>query len=310
MSGAFSDSRVCADLRMLNLLQMRIRGLSFLPKQPVGSLLSGRHASRVRGRGLNFEEIRAYQPGDDVRTIDWKVTARTRSPHTRVYTEERDRPVLLIVDQRQGMFFGTQLYMKSVICSHLAALTMWQVLEQGDRVGAIVFNDSDRTHVPCRRGKATARQVLTEIVQYNHLLNAVPGGAESSDMLPQVLETACRLAAHDHLVVVISDFNGLNDAARSSLRRLAIKNDLIGMLVHDPSASKIPRADSLVVSDGELQIELGNGSRRQNIEDATSGRLQKVMALRHEVDMSIMPITTADEALPQLLRLLGGGAKW
>lgn len=309
MSDAFLDPRVYADLRMLNLLQLRIRGLSFLPKQPVGSLLSGRHASRVRGRGLNFEEIRAYQPGDDVRTIDWKVTARTRSPYTRVYTEERDRPVLLIVDQRQSMFFGTQLFMKSVTCSHLAALTMWQVLEQGDRVGAIVFNDSNQRHVPCRRGKATARRVLSEIVQYNHSLNATADVPESAGMLPQVLESACRLVAHDHLIVVISDFNGLNDDAQGSLRRLAVKNDLIGMLVHDPAASKIPQTENFVVSDGELQLELGSGSRRQKIADATSGRIKRVLKLRHEVDMSVLPITTADEALPQLLRLLGGGAK-
>ena len=86
------------------------------------SILAGRHASRLRGRGLNFEEIRRYLPGDDTRNMDWKVTARMRKPHVRVYTEERDRPCLLVVDQRQSMFFGTRRCMKSVAAAEVAAL--------------------------------------------------------------------------------------------------------------------------------------------------------------------------------------------
>ena len=114
------DERVYVNLHQLVRLQHRATGLSFLPRQPVHSLLSGRHASRIRGRGLNFEEIRAYHAGDDVRTIDWKVTARTRSPHTRVFTEERDRAALLLVDQRIGMFYGTRVNMKSVTAAEAA----------------------------------------------------------------------------------------------------------------------------------------------------------------------------------------------
>ena len=93
---------VYVDLDELVRLQFKARGFSFLPRQPIHSLLAGRHASRIRGRGLNFEELRDYLPGDDPRTIDWKVTARTGTPYVRVYTEERDRPALLVVDQRMS----------------------------------------------------------------------------------------------------------------------------------------------------------------------------------------------------------------
>src|SRR5215468_9627102 len=122
-------------------LEHRGRRVSFLPRQPVHSLLSGRFASRMRGRGLNFEEIRDYRPGDDVRAIDWKVTARLRAPHVRVFNEERDRPAVLLVDQRLSMFFGSRLAMKSVAAARAAAIAAWRVLGVGDRVGAIVFND-------------------------------------------------------------------------------------------------------------------------------------------------------------------------
>ena len=127
---------VYTNMQELMKLRYKASGYSFLPRQPVHSLLTGRHASRLRGRGMDFEEIRRYLPGDDIRKIDWKVTARTKKPHTRVYTEERERPVLLVVDQRMSMFFGTRVNMKSVTAAHIAALAAWRVVDQGDRVGA------------------------------------------------------------------------------------------------------------------------------------------------------------------------------
>ncbi|HEY1338556.1 MAG TPA: DUF58 domain-containing protein [Bryobacteraceae bacterium] len=109
-----STSGVYATLEDLVRLRHRVTGFSYLPRQPVRSLLAGRRASKLRGRGLNFEEIRKYLPGDDIRQIDWKVTARTRQPHSRIYTEERERPVILAIDQRLGMFFGSRRNLKSV----------------------------------------------------------------------------------------------------------------------------------------------------------------------------------------------------
>src|SRR5215467_15627938 len=98
-----------------DLMRMRLkaRGLSFLPRQSPHSVLAGRHASRMRGRGLDFEEIRDYLPGDDIRSFDWKATARAGKPLVRVFTEERDRPTCIVVDQRQSMFFGTRFAFKS-----------------------------------------------------------------------------------------------------------------------------------------------------------------------------------------------------
>src|SRR5215471_16922821 len=147
VSAQTRQSGVYADLDELVALQHRAHGFSFLPRQPLPSLLAGRHASRLRGRGLNFEEIRRYQMGDDIRQIDWKVTARTRKTHTRVFTEERERSTLLLVDQRLNMFFGSTKNMKSVTAAETAALAAWRVLSQQDRVGALVFNDSRVTEV-------------------------------------------------------------------------------------------------------------------------------------------------------------------
>src|SRR6201996_4897190 len=161
---------VYVDLDDLLALEYRGSKVSFLPRQPVHSLLSGRFASRMRGRGLNFEEIRDYRAGDDVRSIDWKVTARLRKPHIRVFNEERDRRAVLLVDQRLSMFFGSRLSMKSVTAAQAAAIGAWRVLGVGDRGGAIVFNDSDLVEIKPRRSRATVLQILSAIVTQNQQL--------------------------------------------------------------------------------------------------------------------------------------------
>ena len=158
MDSSTLDDNVYITLEHLIAMEYKAKGFSFLPRQPIHSLLSGRHASRMRGRGLNFEELRGYLAGDDIRTIDWKVTARTGEPYVRVYTEERDRPAFVMVDQRLSMFFGSQKYMKSVIAAKLAALVAWRVFKVGDRIGAAVFNDSRIQQVRPHRSKSTVMQ--------------------------------------------------------------------------------------------------------------------------------------------------------
>jgi uncharacterized protein (DUF58 family) len=302
-----SDERLYVNLHQLTLLQHQARGLSFLPRQPVHSVLSGRHASRVRGRGLNFEEIRQYHAGDDVRTIDWKVTARLRSPHTRVFTEERDRPVLLLVDQRIGMFFGTRVNMKSVTAASAAALAAWRVLDAGDRIGAIVFNDSDVDVIAPGRSRSTVTQILERIVKFNHQLSADSAARPNRGMFAEVLDRANRLATHDFLVVVISDFHGHDETTFRSLRRMRHHNDMIAVLVHDPSASNLPRSRDFVVTDGQLQVELpvGDQRSREKLQASSSGRIARVLELQNQLQMPVMPLSTVEDVSIQLHRLLG-----
>ncbi|MEZ5858576.1 MAG: DUF58 domain-containing protein [Geminicoccaceae bacterium] len=152
------DPRVRVTLGHLRSLEGRARGLTFLPRQPARSVLNGRHASRLRGRGLNFEELRDYLPGDDVRAIDWKVTARTGRPHVRVMTEERDRPALIVVDQRMSMFFGSRLNMKSVTAAEAAALAAFasSTRATGSAASSSATNGSPRSGRSARGPRSTA----------------------------------------------------------------------------------------------------------------------------------------------------------
>jgi uncharacterized protein (DUF58 family) len=299
---------VYVDLDDLLALEYRGRKVTFLPRQPVHSLLSGRFASRMRGRGLNFEEIRDYRSGDDVRSIDWKVTARLQKPHVRVFNEERDRQALLVVDQRLSMFFGSRRALKSVTAAEAAAIAAWRVLGVGDRVGAIVFNDRDLVEVRPRRSRATVLQILTTIVAQNQALGVGRGIAAAPAMLNTALESAQRRSPHDVVVIIISDFDGADDATRSMVGAMARHNDVVALLVHDPLQSDLPPSARMTVTDGELQIQLevGRESVRKSIEQASQERLKTVLAWTRELGVPVLPLSAAEETAPQLRRLLGG----
>jgi uncharacterized protein (DUF58 family) len=121
----------------------------------------------MRGRGLDFEELRGYLPGDDIRTIDWHVTARTQKPFVRVFTEERYRPAIIALDQRINMFFGSRVSTKSVTAAEIAALGAWRVFQQGDRIGALVFNDSGTKEIKPHRSRSAIIHILEEATRQN-----------------------------------------------------------------------------------------------------------------------------------------------
>ena len=303
--------RAYVDLEDLVAFRYRVRGaFSFLPHQPVHSLLSGRHASRIRGRGLDFEELRGYLPGDDVRTIDWRVTARTRKPHVRVFTEERDRPAILVVDQRLSMFFGTRYNTKSVTAAELAAGGAWRVLEGGDRVGAVVFDDTEIRDVRPHRSQRTVLQILDLVVERNRALRADSEVSPAPEMLDRALEGVVRVAKHDYLVVVVSDFDGAGEETTRLVTRLARHNDVLAMPVYDPSSTELPPEGRLVVSDGELQVELdvGKASVRRKMAELADLRLAEVMSWQDRLGVPVMPISCGEDTLEQVRLVLGRAA--
>ncbi len=301
------DPRIHVDADQLRRLGPQARALSLLPRQPARSILNGRHASRLRGRGLNFEELRGYLPGDDVRSIDWKVTARTGEPHVRVYTEERDRPALLLIDQRMSMFFGSVQYMKSVIAAEAAAIAAHRVLGQGDRVGGIVFGDAAiAEHKPQRRPAALHR-LLASIADANGLLHA--GGDDTTGItLNDVLRAAIRISGTNTLITVFSDFDGLDPQSEPLIRQLSHSNDLILFHVADRAASvALPDNLRMTVSDGSLQAELdtSDAPTRARLDAAIGGRLDDLYHWSRKYGFALVPLGTEAPALEQMLRLFG-----
>lgn len=306
-SDAADTTGVYSSLEDLVHLQYRVQGMTFLPKQPIHSLLSGSHASRMRGRGLNFEEIRGYLPGDDVRSIDWKVTARTQETHVRVFTEERDRPALTVVDQRIAMFFGTRRALKSVVAAEVAAASAWRILDQGDRPGAAVFDDEGWEAIRPNRSRKTVMRILETIVEKNHALSADSATPANPAMLNQVLATINQRAGHDYLITIISDFDGADEESDRLLARMARHNDVLAVAIYDPSAQTGLQGGRMVVSGGELQMEIdtARGTVQQRMQDVVDRRLSRVMGWQDTLGVPVLPISTERDPLDQVREMLG-----
>ncbi len=299
-------SRAYVTLDELLRLRHRARGFSFLPRQPVHSLLTGRHASRLRGRGLEFEELRHYFEGDDTRTIDWRATARRGEPQVRVHSEERDRNVLLLVDQRQSMFFGSQRAMKSVVAAEATALSAFRVTSLGDRVGAIVFSEHGIDEIRPQARDAGVRHILAATVRHNRLLSADGPPAEPA-LLNEVLRRAARLANHDWLVSLISDVSGADATSKRYLTDITAHNDALTIFVQDPLEAELPDIGRAVLAEGDQQAEVDLSGRalRQRFAEGFAERREAAAGFSLHHAIPVLPLSTHRDVTEQLRELLG-----
>ncbi|MQY46182.1 DUF58 domain-containing protein [Rhizobiales bacterium RZME27] len=287
-------------------LETQARDLSFVQKARSHQQLAGRMNSTMRGRGLTFEELRNYLPGDDIRSIDWRVTARTTRPVVRVYSEEKERPALIVVDQRINMFFGSRRAMKSVTAAEAAMLCAWRILGSGDRVGGFVLGDTDTEELKPHRSRNAVIAFADRIATKNNELRANAGASRETSQLDAVLETVATLAHHDHLILLISDLDGHTPRTRDLLLRLSSRNDVICLLVYDPFLLALPSSGHIVVSGGGPQAELAlkTASTRSSIDAFARSRGRELLAWQNELGLPMLPISAAEETAPQLRRLL------
>jgi uncharacterized protein (DUF58 family) len=300
-------ARIHPTLEDLVRLQFEARDFSLLPRQPVHSLLSGRHASRLRGRGLLFEELRDYRPGDDIRSMDWRATARLRKPHVRVYSEERERPVLLVVDQRTTMFFGSVRTTKATAAAELAALGAWRALGAGDRVGAVIFGDQEVVEIKPHRSRRNVLRICHELVRMNGELSATKGAVQS-DALNDALRRAANVALHDHLVVLLTDYDGDDETTHRLATRLAAHNDVLAVLVYDPLGVRIPAAGQMEATDGRRRMVVPDGVQfTERFEAAFQARCDQIRERLRAIRIPILPICTHEPVSEQVAAAIGGG---
>lgn len=230
------------------------KSFNLLSNQPVYSILAGKHASKLRGRGLDFEEARKYVAGDDTRNIDWRVTARTGSTYSKVFTEEKEKPVFVITDLSAGMFFGSVNYTKALVASQLAAISAFRVLKNSDRFGGIVFSDEEIfSFHPQRSRKVVLRYLQTVVDVGKQWLTNSNDIKDKNEQFKLVLGQARSIAKHDYLVVVISDFYSMSPENKDQLFQMAKHNDVILSQVTDPLEQDLSDK-KMVVSDGQLQL--------------------------------------------------------
>jgi uncharacterized protein (DUF58 family) len=294
------------------LIELRYpaRKLNLGQRKRALSLLSGPNKTNFRGRGIDFEEVRAYQPGDDIRTIDWRVTARTGSAHTKLFREERERQVLVIADQRNPMFFGSRHCCKSVLAANLAALLSWSALQRGDRLGGLVFGDTEHREVRPRRSRRSVLALLNHLTELGGQLPAKP--AERSVSFVDMLLELRRIAKPGGAIFIISDFSDARgEGALEHLYQLSLHTEITALHCSDPLESHLPQAGRYTVTDGRDKTGLFTGDRalREAFAARFTGQLEQLRSEFGKLGVPVIAASTSDSPLGLLQSYYADGLR-
>lgn len=245
------------------LFDMRLLGQKLHLGQTRNSqaMMAGNVRTRYRGRGMSFAEVRPYQAGDDIRTIDWRVTARTQKPYTKLFEEERERPVFILVDMRSTMFFGSQHQFKCVYAARIAAALAWAACHAGDRIGAMILSDHGQWDLRPKRGKKAVLALIHALVAANQQLSNPAAAAGRS--LAQFLEDSRRIIKPGAMVYVISDAHDPHNI-HTPLGALARHADIQFMHIYDPLEQHLPSKGVLTVSNGQARTSVNARSLGQS----------------------------------------------
>lgn len=282
-------------------LKPRCNALSLPMHRPSVSAMAGAYRSRFRGRGMDFVESRHYLPGDDIRNMDWRVTARTGKAHTKIFQEERERPVLIVIDASSSLYFGTRKRLKSVAAGYLAAAIAWAAVRRGDRIGAFLFAPGKHRELRPAGGRRGAMRVIQGLVEWLNPDSMTTGQEPLSVSLERVRHTV----RPGSLVLVISDFFNLDEQCHRHLSRLRQHNDVIGCQVMDPAEQFLP-AGRFPISDGEhgAMLDTHQAKSRQQFEQmsAAHGEIPRRMFQRHKCGWLVL--NTTDDPVDVLGREL------
>jgi uncharacterized protein (DUF58 family) len=294
------------ELADLVALRGAAHGLGLHAHRPALAQLHGGHRSVQRGRGLEFEEVRPYAPGDDARTIDWRVTARRGRPHTKLFREERERPVWLVADLHAGLYFGSKRQLKSALLLRAAALLGWTAALGGDRVGAVIAAGQSTPQIlPPRAREAGVLPILETLVASQP---RAPGAADASG-LPLALSALRPLLKPGSLVLLLSDFGNLDAGVDDLLAGVTAHNDCRLLWVTDPlERSGLPAGEHRVGLPGRLWWMNGTSSRAA-WQAAWSRREQHLTNLAARLNRPLVQLDTAD-AFPDVLISLLKEPRW
>jgi len=279
-----------------------------LQKRSVAGI-SGLHLSKMRGRGIDFEEFRPYQAGDDIRTIDWRVTARIGKPFTKVFREERERPVIVAVDQSSAMFFGSRNAFKSVTAAQAAAIFCWLAIDNGDRVGGLVYADGEHSLVRPRRSRRSALHMLNQIHLYNNALADSTGrgrlerrDATGETGLANALGQIRRIAKPGSTLYIISDFSSIDDAGMRYLYQISRHNNVVCCFVYDPLEENLPAPGYYSITDGKDKGTLNafDSKARQRYHDAFETRLQWLQGELNKLQIPLLALRTDESVIERI----------
>ncbi|PHQ26651.1 DUF58 domain-containing protein [Marinobacter guineae] len=294
-------------------LQADARALKLPSARPVRSRQAGLQRSPQRGRGMAFAEVRLYQPGDDIRSIDWRVTARRQAPHTKLYEEERERPVLLLCDLGPSLFFASTGAFKQVRCAQLASILAWLALWSGDQVGGIVFNgETLSVQRPARRKKSVLRLLDTLAEQQHRSSRDLPQKEGAGPArLDTALTEARRVAHTGSRIFVISDFLEISPETGKLLGALARHNAVSALRVVDPLEKELPKAGRFAVAgpDGPVWFDAANPRFQRAWHEKVAHHEGQLQDCFRTSGVIAATVSTGEDPAVALKSLLGPGGR-
>ena len=302
-------------LRPASLIRLRALATQLpLDRGKIHARQGGHYLSAFKGRGMEFDESRLYMPGDDIRNMDWRVTARTGTAHTKVFREERERPVLLWLDLNASMHFATHKRFKAVLAAELAAMLAWSAVGNGDRLGGLIFAGEAHDELRPRRGKLAALDFIGRCCHHPAWAQAAQAQRDDRDQARDQARNMARAVTRLHkvthpgsLVFMLSDFRDMNDAAFHRLASLARHNDVVLIHVFDPIEAALPAAGEMPVTDGRrtLRVNTASAALRRHYQQRFLTRQQTMRDFCRRHRLFLLPASTAEDPLAQLHRGLG-----
>jgi uncharacterized protein (DUF58 family) len=271
------------------------------PRSIIRASLQGLHLSPFKGRGMDFAETRPYENGDDVRNLDWRVTARSGKLHTKLFQEERERPVLLCVDLQPPMFFATRGVFKSVIAAQAAALLAWNAWKAGDRVGGLIFDGGNIHEVRPLRNRSRLLHLLKMISEATlnrpQFRPQIKTQQAQTQQLSEALSNLRRVVTPGSRIFLLSDFHGIDAVVRKQLAVLARRSDLYLLMISDPMEQQFPAAGQWRVTDGRrfLQLDFSRKKARVDYQQQSSSRVEQLQQLAHKHHFSLIRLSTQDD---------------
>lgn len=290
--------------------QAHAKSMSLSGRKKASSAISGLHDSRFRGRGMDYQESRVYQAGDDIRNMDWLVTARTGTAHTKLFQEERERPIHIIADTNKTMAFGTRKEFKSVTAAKIASLLAWVAVKNGDRVGVMNYGMDGIHHEKPVGGKRGMMRLIA------HLVKSDPSVIQSSDnttLLQDALQRLRTIVRPGSLVIIISDFYNMGNEVKRHLMQISKHNDVLAFFICDEFEINTPAAGIYGIHNGNNSVILNTkkSSTINKMHERQNQHLENIFQQVQKSGVPVIPVMTNDNLQEKVKQSLKSpGSAW
>ena len=283
----------------------KVRQIEIRTKNVVNDFFGGDYHSNFKGRGMTFSEVREYVPGDDVRSIDWNVTARTGKPHIKIFEEERELSVLILIDVSSSGVFGSKKDLKIDLGVEIAAMLSFSAIKNNDKVGLAMFSDKIEKYIPPKKGKKHVLRLITDIVNHDF------ENSNKRTSIKTAIDFANKISKRKSVIFLISDF--IDDNFWNELKFLNFKHDVVGLQIYDSYERNFPNVGLINIHDSETGentwIDTTSKKNREKFQKNSDEILDKFSTKCKNIGFDLLQINTEEDYIKFLMQFFRSRAK-